>query len=253
MRFALTPTERPGYSFPAGRDSVAYCIAENKKKLPDMKTVILILAAMVTALIAAAQKNNPFDQRGVDYFTSLELVVNDINNGVIRQYSDEVIRAYSQKVPLKSQANLQLATEVYKTVHDPSLTVEQFLKQSGISDFAAEMTMQLITPAVPAGGHVQDYLVKLVGQINDAGIDKTEKEILLTLAAISYHGQDRSLYSRRGCVIRVSEVSTEIGATACIVAVAAVGAYTGMQICGGPCALGGAIIGGIIGAVATVS
>ncbi len=199
--------------------------------------------------MSIAQKNNPYNQRGLDFVTSVNLVSNDFNAGLVKDFTQESLNKYSKMVPLQNQVSLELTSRVVKTVKAPGFNFYDFINNSTLSSYAKTMYPKLINLNRKSAVEFQKLLSDLVNEINLAKIDRNEKELLLSVAAISNNNSNGAVTGKGTCELSGPNGSTTLSNGECITMLAAVGAYIGFQICGIWCGLGGAIVGGLIAAV----
>ena len=153
-------------------------------------------------------------------------------------------------IPLQNQGSLDLTSRIVKTVKAPGFNFYDFINSSTLSSFAKNMYPQLINLKGKSADEFRKLLSEKVGEINLAKIDRNEKELLLSVAALSYNSSYNAVAGRGTCDLQGSD-GTVVTLTngQCITVFAAVGAYIGFQICGIWCGLGGAVVGGLIAAV----
>lgn len=218
-----------------------------------MKTLCSVLLILL-GFASIAQPNNPYQKRGAEFFSSVLMIGESIQSGSVKEFNEEFIQAYAKKVPFPVQANLELAVQVYKQLHDPAFNLDRLISTARVSDATKKITYQLLNPSLGKGETMQGYLTKLTDQVNQISMDPVEKETLLTLIALSYETSTNSSARRNICQLQFPNGYTiNLNTGACITAFAMAGTYIGFQACGGPCALAGAVVGAVVGFVGSVS
>lgn len=221
----------------------------SKFKFIKMKNLLYVFGLSFFSTMSIAQKNNPYNQRGVDFVTSVNLVSNDFNAGLVKDFTQESLNKYSKMIPLQNQVSLDLTSRIVKAVKAPGFNFYDFINNSTLSSYAKNMYPQLINPKGKSADEFRKTLSEKVGEINLAKIDRNEKELLLSVAAISFNSSNNPVAGRSSCELQSPEGTVTLTHTQCIVAFAAAGAYIGFQICGVWCGLGGAVVGGLVAAI----
>ncbi len=215
-----------------------------------MKTIFLSAIAILQCCFLFAQDNNPFNKRGIDYYNSLNLITADVAAGKVKDFSDESISRYSKLIPLQNQANSELAAAVTKTLKAPGYTFAGFVDKLPASAYVKATLPQLLNVKKTDQVTWKRLLTEKTDEVKLAKISDTEKEILLTLIAISYHsGTAQTGRTRNECFIQTNGYSGPVDNSVCIIGAAAAGFYIGFQVCGFWCGLGGAVVGGVLAAV----
>jgi len=218
-----------------------------------MKTLCSVLFSLL-AFSSIAQPNNPYQKRGAEFLSSVFMIRDEIKTGSVKEFNEGFIQAYAKKVPFPVQANLELAVQVYKQLHDPAFSLDRLISTARVSDASKKFTHQLLYPGLAKGENMQGYLTKLTEQVNQTSMDPVEKETLLTLYAVRYE-LETNLSSRRSiCDLELPNGYTlNVSNGVCIAAFTVAGAYIGAQICGLKCAVAGAVIGAVVGTVGSIS
>ena len=213
-----------------------------------MRKIFLLFAAF-TSLISFAQENNPYNSKGLQYIASVKLIKDDFNAGKVKDFTEESLQYYSNVVPLKNEVTLDLATKVIQTLKNKDVDFNSIVNESNLTPNSKQLYREFYENSVRLGAAgFRDYLRKKVEVIKKSRISESERESLLSLAAILYHGVE----ARRGCVTTITTaegVMVDDSGTGCIVLGMAIGYLAGNFICGTLCGIGGAIVGGIIGAL----
>jgi len=222
-----------------------------------MKKILnLVFAALFVTVntVSLAQSNNPYDQRGIDYMSSMQIISNDVKNRGVKDLSQSTLDYYSRKIPLQTQASEEMAGTILRTIKTPGFNLSAFVNNSALSKDAKRAIKDIYTGSRDQSPEAfRTALVAKVDHINEMALPPAEKELVLSLAAITYHavssnGQLRAPNPGEDspCVIFGEGGSAPIP---CWVAGALAGGMIGASICGLWCGLGGAVIGGVIGAL----
>ncbi len=218
-----------------------------------MKTLCSVLLSLL-GFASFAQPNNPYQKRGAEFFSSVLMIGENIQSGSVKEFNEEFIQAYAKKVPFPVQANLELAVQVYKQLHDPAFNLDRLISTARVSDATKKFTYQLLNPSLGKGETMQGYLTKLTEQVNQTSLDPLEKETLLTLNALRYELETNLSARRSLCDLELpSGYTLNVSNGVCIAAFAVAGAYIGYHVCGLKCAVAGAVIGAVVGTVGSIS
>ncbi|HMK05390.1 MAG TPA: hypothetical protein VK489_14410 [Ferruginibacter sp.] len=221
-----------------------------KKNLNLVFTALLLSVNM----ISMAQSNNPYDQRGVDYMSSMQIISNDVKTRGVKDLSQSTLDYYSGQIPLQTQASAEMAGTILRTIKTPGFNLSAFVDNSALSMGAKHAIKDIYTGSRDQTREAfRTALVTKVDHINGMALAPAEKELVLSLAAITYHAASAGDHLRLNpgeedspCVVFGGGGSAPIP---CWVAGATFGGVAGWLICGPLCALGGAVIGGVIGAI----
>ena len=214
----------------------------------------MLLVFVSTTLFG--QTNNPYDSQGIQYINSLSLIRDDFFAGKATEFNDATLSYYSRQVPLRNKVSVDLAATVVNNMKDPVFSYTTAIDRSSLSGFSKNTLKTVITNE----HHLDNsgYQADLVSRTNDvltAAIPATEKEFVLSLIAIAYHTADPGSSEvlangrQRGCWINGPYGSGPGTREQCIAAGALIGGVIGYSICGILCGLGGAIVGGVAGAL----
>jgi len=209
-----------------------------------MKTLMLLLGAMLISFAGISQPNNPYNKRGIDFQTSLNIIQTDFYAGKVKVINDETITRYLKIIPLTAQADMKLANQVISSIKDPGYNFQNALKRSRLSGFGKEVMNTVLNPKKLDLRDFQKQLTKMTDEISQASIDATEKEFLYTVVAVTYN-MARTEKTERSCYIEGIYGNTDVP---CWVAGAVQGAVIGYDNCGMWCAIGGAVVGAVSGA-----
>lgn len=202
---------------------------------------------LLTNTVSFAQSNNPYNQSGIEYMTSLKMISNDVRTRGVSDFNQSTLDYYSNLIPLRSQATTEMASTILKTVKSSSFNLTNFIDNSTLSVNAKQSLKDVFKS--PLGQSWQDYQLGLASKtenIKNGSLQAKEKELLLSIIAITYNATplQQTNSASTECIAFGEEGS---GPIPCWVVGAVVGAVVGNLICGPLCAVGGAIIGGVIG------
>jgi hypothetical protein len=216
------------------------------KKIINFFIVALLLLANTGS---SAQKSNPYNQSGIDYMTSLRMISNDVKTRGVNDFNQSTLDYYSNLIPLRSQATTEMASTILRTVKSSNFNLTNFIDNTTLSANAKQSLKNVFKGTV--GQSWQDYQLGLVSKadnIKNGNLQNGEKELLLSVIAITYNATPlQQTNSASAECIAFGEGGS--GPIPCWVVGATVGAIIGWQICGVWCLLGGAVIGGVIGAL----
>ena len=200
-----------------------------------MKKLYFALAFFAGLATVVAQSNNPFNSRGVDFLNSFTILTADYQAGKIKSLDQATLDYYSKTLPGRPKATVAMAAAVVDGVKKS--TPEKVIEQSGLSPAAKDFLKKSLQS--------NSQLDNLVGQVNVSKLPTNEKEIVLTSMAVTYHlrkHKDRQQIDPDRCTINDQPAS-------CASVGAGLGIIIGTAICGLPCAVGGALIGGLVGSL----
>lgn len=209
-----------------------------------MKTLLLYLSASLFTLSGISQSNNPFNKRGIDFQTSINIIQTDYYAGKVKEFNEETIDRYKKLIPLTVQTDLQMANKVISAIKDPGYNFQNALNRSKLSAFGKEVMNLIINPKHLDLRSYKQQLVKKVDEIKVTSIPSDEKEFLFTVVAISYN-MARDEKPKQECFVEGIFGDTPVP---CWVAGAVEGAVIGYAECGIWCAIGGAVVGAVSGA-----
>lgn len=184
----------------------------NNNILKMKKIFYTLIITFLLTVSSFGQNNNPYNQKGKDMATTLEIIVNDFKAGKIKEINQETLDHYTTTTPIKTIVTLESVTEIASQLsgQDP----ENTLKSLPLSDFSKNILLKAGAP--------QADIIKLVDDVNSSKLKADEKEFLLTTLAFTYNKANNDGFWS-----------------------GLVGAGIGYLICNVPCC----IIGGVLGAV----
>ena len=205
-------------------------------KITVMRRIMTSVIVSSLSLMLYSQENNSFNYRGLDFSNAINLVAEDIHSGVLADYSEETIRSYSSKLPIKNEVTEEMIAKIFKTIKSSDFDVSRFLEGS----------------TIPID-EFKKRLMKLTEEVQSSKMTGSHKEFILSVIAIANHGDQFSATLRGGPKERDCYITGPDGdgilasGTTCVLLGAITGAWIGFEICGIWCMVGGAIVGGIIG------
>lgn len=223
-----------------------------------MKNLFICAGLALVPFISFAQPNNPYNQKGIDYVASVNMIQNDYNAGRARDFNEETLEYYSKSIPLKNQASVEVASAIIKTRSNGTLDFNKFIGGTSLSEISKQTLRDIIlNPTALTDAAYKASLTSKADAIAGSNISGSEKELVLSLIAISYNipGNIPESFAAlangrgRGCWISGPYGEGPGTQAQCIAAGAVVGGVIGWSICGVLCSLGGAIIGGVAGAL----
>jgi hypothetical protein len=211
-----------------------------------MKKIFFLIAISFTVINIYAQENNPFDKVGKDFVESLKIIKQDFKEGKINDFSKEAVSEYSKNLPLKTNIDLDMAATVFAKIKTNDFSVEKALSECNLSAYSKKLLLTMASnPDKLTLDEMKDYLVKEVDNIKNMDLKETEKEFVFTTIAVTYREIDNTNESCY-CDGHGPNGSGQIDCTSCGVIM---GGIIGWSICGPLCGLGGAVVGGIVGAL----
>jgi hypothetical protein len=230
-------------------DTICHGDPENRilkrvgKKLITMKKTLFVCSLILCTFFSNAQKNNPYAQAGVDYAKSIKMITDDVKTGKVKAFSKETLDEYSLKLQVKTKVNMDMVSAIFSTVKNKDFNLVKFVQGSKLSAISKEaLITAAVNPRKLDAKQLADYLESKTDEIKKSSIGDSEKEIALSLLAITSSMKERS----SPCSGYGPQGSSEID---CGLAGAIGGGIIGWTICGPLCGLGGAIVGGIIGSI----
>ena len=202
-----------------------------------MKNLFFAVAFFSGLVTTVAQSNNPFNARGIDFLNSFKILTTDYRAGKIKSLDQTTLDYYSKTLPGKPMATVAMAAAVVDGVKKS--TPERVIEQSGLSAAAKDFLKKSL--------QYNSKIDNLVSQVNLSKLSASEKELVLTSMAVTYHlRQSKDIDSP----IDPNSPCTVDGQPATCASVGAgLGMVIGGAICGLPCAVGGALIGGLVGSL----
>ncbi|MEP6673798.1 MAG: hypothetical protein ABJA78_01535 [Ferruginibacter sp.] len=203
-----------------------------------MKTILMLSGFVILTLASSAQSNNPYDQRGIDYVSSLKIITDDYKSGKATSFSQESLDYYSKTIPLHTTVNTDLVAAVVKTVKGSRFNLVDLINNSSASDFVKNKLLELYHNSQSLKSkEFQDYLVSAVENVKGTRAADTDKEIVLTNMSIAYN-------SARSNQCEINGIPADSGDCAIVGALG--GFVVGLGICGFWCGVGGAVIGAVV-------
>lgn len=213
-----------------------------------MKKFLLTMFVFLFTFLLKAQENNPYNQFGPDYVKSVKLITEDFKAGKVKEFTKETLEEYSKKIPLKNEVNMDIVSAVFKTIKSRDFDFVKFIDQSSLSEISKNTFITLATnPEKLDLEKLRGYMQIKVDEIQKSDISNSEKEMVLSLVAIAYSTSFEPLERANSNCEASGPQGT--GPIPCIVAGVIGGGIIGWEICGLWCGIGGAIIGGIAGAL----
>lgn len=195
-----------------------------------MKNLFFALAFFAGVATAFAQSNNPFNSRGVDYVKAFNIVKADYKAGKIKSLDQATLDHYNKVLPGQPKATVELASKVTDAVKKS--TPYQVIDKSNLSTTAKDFLKRSLKRGVK--------IEELVKQASASTLSKSEKEVVLTSMAMTYHMRNEVQDFEHSCTIEGEQVP-------CSWVGGVIGFSIGSAICGVPCGIGGALIGALIG------
>lgn len=203
-----------------------------------MKNIFTFALILLVTSLSNAQKNNPFNEKGKQFFESIEMITTDYSNGKIKGFDKNTVLAYSKKVPIENDITMDIVGKTIKAVQ--TKTVKEVVSESKLSSTSQQIIIDMY--------YSEKSLTSLVDTVLGSKLQKEENELLLTMLAINNYYRTntlpKSLQNRTGGC----DLNGIPAPGACIAVGAIVGGSIGAGLCGVPCAIGGAIIGALAGA-----
>lgn len=210
-----------------------------------MKFSFSLIALFISGSLLA-QKDNPYHQRGVDFITSYKTIIKDHQAGMIGSVDQGTIDEYTKKIPLKTTATVEMVSDLVKLSGTKPIQLDEMLQQMKVSSYTREMLSSIIkNPDLQSSEEWKRDLIAKNSEISRAGIKDFEKELLLTVSAITYQAlsdEESGVASREVCEVEVNGIPGTMSANQCLAVAAGVGFVVGFNTCGFWCGLGGAVI-----------
>lgn len=207
-----------------------------------MKTIFILSALVVLSIHSFGQANNPYNQRGIDYVTSLKMISSDYQSGRVTSLNQESIDYYSRTIPLQVTVSTDLVASIVKTIKAPGFNLVDFIGNCKASAFVKKSLIDLYNNSQNLKTRdFHAYLSSAAEAIKASRVSEEEKEIVLTNLAFADNA------SRSPCTIQGGGGgSIPMGTGTCAILGAIGGFVTGLEICGIWCGVGGAIIGAVV-------
>lgn len=212
-----------------------------------MKNFIFSIGLAMLCVTGHAQENNKYNQRGVDFNTSVGMIQADYYAGKVKEFNDETVRKYSKAIPLQNQASMELVTTITKTLKAPNYNFLSEVAKCNLSSYGKQKILGLFRQKDQTQDDYNKMLSNQASEITKAEISPREKELLLSLVAITYNYVESTHRTNNAtCYITGEDGTSTIP---CSLAGAMIGGIIGFQVCGILCALGGAVIGAVLGSI----
>ncbi len=216
-----------------------------------MRFCIFLLLAISIGTTLYSQDNNPQNQTGIDFASSLGIIKSDFDNGVISAFDESSIAKYSRSLPLNISARFENVTSIVSRLKSADFNFENILSVSSFSQFSKNILSELAKNPdhLTKEGYLQ-ALISKVDLINQSILPADEKKLMLSLAAAIYHTVDSGTTSSFGAKSNNCWGTGPDGSgpVDCVVVGIVAGTVVGSLICGfWPCGVIGGIVGGIIG------
>ena len=193
-----------------------------------------------------AQPNNPYNQRGIDFGNSIDLISSDFNAGKVKEFNDETVGQYSKLIPLQNQTSMDLVTSIMKTIKSPGFRIENVINNGTATDYTKQSIKEFFNPKNLPAEDFKRFLSGKADEVTKAKIPQPEKEFLLSMTAIAYNNMYYTSRAKAQCYIGTEQGYSNVP---CYLAGAFVGATIGFYACGVWCALGGAVVGAVLGSL----
>src|SRR5258705_3172324 len=197
-----------------------------------MKGIFSIFGVSLFSIISSAQRNNPYNQNGIDYVKSLNIIQNAYDSGLVREFSEKTISYYSRVIPLQNQVSTELVATIVNTRSSANFNIDAFINGTSLLALSKEIFKAVIKNSVkPSVVEYKGILSSKVDEVLKSTIPINEREFVLSLIAMAYNVAQNSIASRGGCIITANSQSENAEGLPCIVVGAIPGASFGYQIC----------------------
>lgn len=208
---------------------------------------------MLPAAASVAQPNNPQNNQGRLYFESVNKIVGDIKTKGFRGADQKSLDYYKGLCNLQVEMTEALAANLYKLQSSGRVDAVSIINQSKLSTESKTFAMSTIKDLSQFSAiEKAKYFEALSSKILDSKIDDREKQLNLFLTSVAHYAYQNNLREPgdKGCTI-IGENGSSHGEPAnCVALAAVVGAFIGFPFCGPLCSLGGAIVFGVLAAIA---
>ncbi len=213
-----------------------------------MKKILMTAGLFLVVAGVFAQKNNPFNERGIQYVESLEIIRADLEAGKVKDFNEESIRHYASTLPIQGNVSVETVAEIVATLKDPGFNFEEQLEKARISDYAKEFLSNLPKSKETSLEEYKESLIGRVDVVRHSEIDDEEKEMLLTQVAITYNLIETNIsLGEPNCWLTINGIYPDTRME-CAVGGAIAGLILGTIFCGGPwCYVVFGLVGGILG------
>lgn len=220
-----------------------------------MKMFFTCCIAALCASVLQAQPNNPYNQAGIDFVKSAQLIAKEIKTGSVKTADEATIKKLQAIIPSKTQMSPTLAGEVLRAVTKSPLPFSETLTASSLKpEVQREISLMLEHRIASDETKHQAWLTEKTDNLLKSVFDARDKELLLSLVAIQYHQGEFGDMGRIRCNTSVNgRVVDEGEGMECAGAAALVGFTIGYTFCGFYCGLGGAVVGFVAVAIGSIS
>jgi hypothetical protein len=220
-----------------------------------MRKLKLLLVGTFITILGKGQEVNPYNEQGLQLLKSIRMVSEDVSLGSIQEYSQETINNYAAKLPVKTEMTVDLLSSILKTIKSPGFTILKFLENSSMPVLMKRIFKEVLYySGDPARLDAVKRLNELTVEVMRSELDEVQKEMSLTIIAMVFNDNGFS-HALRGspkepsCYVFGPDGSGVAHGATCIFLGAITGAWIGFEMCGVFCMVGGAIVGGIVGAL----
>lgn len=151
------------------------------------KIIFLVSLVAFSSSLLYAQSNNPYNQKGLDFWLSVKMIKDDFNAGKVKDFNQQSLDYYTNIIPLKKPANaetvgLDLVASVLKEMKNPNFDLNAAIESSNFSITAKNDFKEILNIQRSKSG--SESFISKVEEIKNQKISTNEKEILLTLVSI---------------------------------------------------------------------
>lgn len=153
------------------------------KKIINFFIVALLLLANTGSF---AQSNNPYNQRGIDCYESINIVNNDLNAGRVLELNQETLDYYSSRIPIQTnlRPSVEMGAAIINVVKKANFNLMYFIDTAtNLSEFAKSSMKRIWNTKNLSTA--QNALITETETIKTAAISNNEKENLLTLVSLT--------------------------------------------------------------------
>lgn len=203
-----------------------------------------------------AQPNNPQAGFGKNYFASVNAIVSDIQINGLRGTDQVSLDYYKRFLHFNGTITPELARGEYEASLQKDINVLDVIQKSGLSSTVKDELIKIAAVPETDGNR---YYMQLANEILNLNIIKEEKNFLLQIndiayAAVTNQGSIKTtldgVANKRPCVAYGPDGSGYVSPAGCVIGAAVIGAATGFYYCGWVCAGVGAVVFGVVTAIA---
>ena len=219
-----------------------------------MKKIILLAILIFSVGYSIAQPNNPFNQVGMDFVTSFNIINQDLKDGKINSLNNETLNYYESILPSNISLNDTTAIQIYRETNN-KLEVDSVVNNSSYS-IEAKNTIKEVMITTQSSLNIDNLKAYLTLKCEEINIDTShysvvDKKMLYSQIAIIYNFIPYVSAVSRSSVDNPIPCSADSNIEgACLIVIVGIGYLVGESICGNICGIGGAIIFGVA-AIAT--